>query len=90
MRRRSIYHSTIVVGEHHQPHGSDLEKDYAPNTGDHALEEEGEELAGMQQEDLEEHMVMEEPISSARREEEVENLVVENSFKTLREEWPRA
>jgi hypothetical protein len=68
----------------------DLEKDYAPKTEDHALEEEGEELVGMQQEDLEEHMVMEEPISSARREEEVENLVVENSFKTLREEWPRA
>lgn len=40
----------------------------------------------MQEEDLEEHMVMEESITSAWWEAEAEHRVVENSFETLREE----
>ena len=61
--------------------GSDSKEEHAP---------EEEELAGMQEEDLEEQMVVEESIASARREEEAEHRVVEDSFETLHEDRLRA
>ena len=72
MWRRSIPHSTAVLEEEHSSQhngsrgsiidltGSDSEEEHAP---------EQEELAGMQEEDLEEQMVVEESITSERREE---------------------
>jgi hypothetical protein len=48
---------------------------------EHALEE--VELNGVHGEDLQEHMVMEESITSAGREEIVVHCMVEDSFKTL-------
>jgi hypothetical protein len=44
----------------------------------------------MQEEELEEHMVVEESATSVWPEEQVEHHAVVYSFKTLREEWPRA
>jgi hypothetical protein len=48
-----------------------------------------EEVEGMEEEDLEEHRVVEESIASARREEEEVHHAVEDSFESLREDRVR-
>jgi hypothetical protein len=55
-----------------------LEEEHAPDE---------KELAGMPKEDLEEKMVLEESITSIRREKEAEHRMVEDSFETLHDDW---
>lgn len=67
--------------------GSDSVEEHAPEQEEHATEE--DDLAGME-EVLEEQMVLEQSIESARHEEEAVHRVVEDSFETLCEDRVRA
>jgi hypothetical protein len=65
---------------------SDLDEVHSSQSPPHSVRSDSEEeLEGMEEEDLKNHMVVEESIASARREEEEVNHAVEGLLESLHE-----